>query len=299
MSSYREANARQRAVQVFDVASLEEILPPCARRVSPHLAVLNAPVAFDDGVMIGRARLGGLPVLFAAQEGGFMGGAVGEVHGAKLTGLLQLALQKPVAAVLLLLDSGGVRLHEANAGLIAVSEVMRALLQVRAAGIPVIVLIGGSNGCFGGAGIIARCANVVIMSEEGRLAMSGPEVIETAHGVEEYDARDRALVWRTTGGKHRYLLGDCEVLVEDESLAFRNAAIHAIASTQSNDIGLSLAAMEAEHTLLQARLEQFGSLSDPEQIWQAMGIPKPETLPLLELSAFLAVAEPYRKGVFQ
>ena len=43
------------------------------------------------------------------------------------------------AAVLLLAESGGVRLHEANAGLIAVSEVMRALLDVRAAGIPVVV----------------------------------------------------------------------------------------------------------------------------------------------------------------
>ncbi|MCB2666368.1 biotin-independent malonate decarboxylase subunit beta, partial [Listeria monocytogenes] len=78
-------------------------------------------------------------------------------------------------------------------------EVMRAMLDVRAAGIPVVAVVGGANGCFGGMGIAARCANTVIMSEEGRLAMSGPEVIETANGVEEFDSRDRALVWRTTG----------------------------------------------------------------------------------------------------
>ena len=77
-----------------------------------------------------------------------------------------------------LADSGGVRLHEANAGLIAVSEVMRALLDVRAAGIPVIVLIGSANGCFGGMGIVARCADWIVMSDVGRLAMSGPEGIE-------------------------------------------------------------------------------------------------------------------------
>ncbi|MFX7731897.1 biotin-independent malonate decarboxylase subunit beta, partial [Acinetobacter baumannii] len=82
--------------------------------------------------------------------------------------------------------------------------------------IPVIVLVGGANGCFGGMGIVARCANTIIMSEEGRLAMSGPEVIETANGVEEFDSRDRALVWRTTGGKHRYLIGDCQQLVSDD-----------------------------------------------------------------------------------
>ena len=134
-----------------------------------------------------------------------MGGGVGEVHGAKLVGLLQRALRDRPAAVLLLAESGGVRLHEANAGLIAVSEVMRALLDVRAAGIPVIVLIGGANGCFGGMGIVARCADHIVMSDIGRLAMSGPEVIEASHGVEEFDSRDRALVWRTTGGKHRWL----------------------------------------------------------------------------------------------
>ena len=68
-----------------------------------------------------------------------MGGAVGEVHGAKLVGLLQRAVLDNAPAVVLMLETGGVRLHEANAGLIAVSEVMRALLDARAAGIPVIV----------------------------------------------------------------------------------------------------------------------------------------------------------------
>ena len=142
-----------------------------------------------------------------------MGGAVGEVHGAKLVGLLKRAIQDRVDGVLLLLETGGVRLHEANAGLIAVSEVMRAVLDTRAANIPIIVLVGGSNGCFGGMGIVACCANALLMSEEARLAMSGPEVIETTHGVEEFDSRDRALVWRTTGGKHRYMLGNCDAVL--------------------------------------------------------------------------------------
>ena len=220
MSSYLELSARQRIPAIFDAGSFEEFLPPAARVTSPHLSQLNAPVSFDDGVVVGKGKLGGHTVFGAAQEGGFMGGAVGEVHGAKLVGMLRRAIDEGAHAVVLLLESGGVRLHEANAGLIAVSEVMRAILDVRAAGIPVISVVGGSNGCFGGMGIAARCANTVIMSEEGRLAMSGPEVIETANGVEEFDARDRALVWRTTGGKHRYLMGDCQALVPDDVAAF-------------------------------------------------------------------------------
>ena len=154
-----------------------------------------------------------------------MGGGVGEVHGAKLVGLLRRALRDRPDAVVLLAESGGVRLHEANAGLIAVSEVMRALLDVRAAGIATVMLIGGANGCFGGMGIVARCADSVVMSDIARHAMSGPEVIESSSGAGEFDSRDRALVWRTTGGKHRWLSGDCDALVDDDPAAFRAAAI--------------------------------------------------------------------------
>ena len=148
MISYAECTARERLAKLLDAGSFHEWLPPSERLTSPHLAQLGVPSAFDDGVAIGRGLLGGRTVFVAAQEGEFMGGGVGEVHGAKLVGLLRRALLERPAAVLLLAESGGVRLHEANAGLIAVSEVMRALLDVRASGIPVVVLIGGANGCF-------------------------------------------------------------------------------------------------------------------------------------------------------
>jgi malonate decarboxylase beta subunit len=189
-----------------------------------------------------------------------------------------------------------VRLHEANAGLIAVSEVMRAILDARAAGVPVVVMIGGSNGCFGGMGIAARCANTIVMSEEGRLAMSGPEVIETAHGVEEFDSRDRALVWRTTGGKHRYLLGDCQALVQDDINAFRQAALQAIEASRADHIGLTLSDLEAEQDVLERRLQEFGNQSDPLQVWKQLGITNPALLPMLDADAFVALADGHRKG---
>ncbi|MDB5793812.1 MAG: biotin-independent malonate decarboxylase subunit beta [Noviherbaspirillum sp.] len=296
MSSYLELNARERIQRMFDAGTFEEFLPPAERVISPHLAQLDAPVSFDDGVVVGRGMMDGKPVFGAAQEGGFMGGAVGEVHGAKLVGLLQRAVEEQAYAVLLLLESGGVRLHEANAGLIAVSEVMRAILDARAAGVPVVALIGGSNGCFGGMGIAARCANIIVMSEEGRLAMSGPEVIETAHGVEEFDSRDRALVWRTTGGKHRYLLGDCQALVRDNLQAFQQAALQAMEASRADDIGLTLSDLEAEQSMLERRLTDFGDESDPLQIWQRLGIADPAAIPMLEAEAFVNLADQHRAG---
>jgi malonate decarboxylase beta subunit len=296
MSSYLELSARERIQHMFDPGTFEEFLPPTERMISPHLAQLDAPVSFDDGVVVGRGTIDGKTVFGAAQEGGFMGGAVGEVHGAKLVGLLQRAVEENAYAVLLLLESGGVRLHEANAGLIAVSEVMRAILDTRAAGIPVIAMIGGSNGCFGGMGIAARCTNAIVMSEEGRLGMSGPEVIETAHGVEEFDSRDRALVWRTTGGKHRYLLGDCQMLAPDDITAFRQAALQAMEASRKDHVGLTLQDLEAEQQMLERRLQDFGNHADPMQIWKELGIPNPATVPMLDADAFVRLAEGHRTG---
>ncbi len=283
--SYHEANARRRLLGLLDAGSLRELLPPQARATSPHLPLLALPVAFDDGVVVGKGTLAGRPVLAAAQEGAFMGGAVGEVHGAKLTGLFERAIDEKPAAVLLLLESGGVRLHEANAGLIAVSETLRALLAARAAGVTVVALIGGVYGCFGGMGIVARCCDTVIMSEEGRLGMSGPEVIETANGVEEFDSRDRALVWRTVGGKHRYLMGDAQRLVEDDIAAFRSATIAALDARQP----LTLDTLLAEHAVLAERLDRFGRCRDAVEIWDALGLPG-ESVPLMDTAAFLAAA---------
>ena len=266
--SYAECSARERIARLFDAGSFREWLPPAMRVMSPHLAQLGVPAAFDDGVAIGEARLAERRVFVGAQEGEFMGGGVGEVHGAKLVGLFKRALRDRPDAVLLLAESGGVRLHEANAGLIAVSEVMRALLDTRAARIPVIVLIGGANGCFGGMGIVARCADHLVISDIGRLAMSGPEVIEASHGVEEFDSRDRALVWRTTGGKHRFLVGDCDQLVEDDVQVFRAAAVRALDALRP----LTLQSLRDEHAVLTQRLHAGEGAEDAVDLWQSLGI---------------------------
>ena len=91
--SYAECSARERLARLLDAGSFHEWLPPAERVSSPHLAQLGVPSSFDDGVAVGRATLGGRRVFAAAQEGGFMGGGVGEVHGAKLVGLLRRALR--------------------------------------------------------------------------------------------------------------------------------------------------------------------------------------------------------------
>lgn len=285
--SYFEATARQRISHLLDSGSFREFLPPENAQPSPHLATFGIPSAFDDGVIIGEGRINSVYVHVIAQEGQFMGGSVGEIHGAKIVGLLKRAARDKPAAVLFLADSGGVRLHEANAGLIAISEIMRAVLDARVAGVPVFALIGGSCGAFGGIGIVSRLCSAIIISEEGRLGLSGPEVIETVAGVEEFDSKDRALVWRVTGGKHRYLMGDCEMLVEDNVASFREGVMHLLARWREPEQSLEL--YRAEQQRLAARLKKFEGMRDGKQVWAAIGVPAPDNVPILSAPEIVAL----------
>jgi malonate decarboxylase beta subunit len=291
VAGFLEATARQRVRQFFDAGSVRELLGPAERVTSPHLPALDLPVAFDDGIVIGEARLEGRPVMFAAQEPAFMGGSVGEVHGAKLTGLLLRAARERPAGVVLLLDTGGVRLHEANAGLISISEIQRAAFDARAAGVPVIVVSAGINGCYGGLGIVTRGCDWVVMTEEGRLSVSGPEVIEAQQGVEEFDARDRALVWRTMGGKHRYLLGEADALASDHFDSLRGA----VATLLHRPRPLDLEAVQQEHAALGRRLQRFGASPDAADIWADLGVKNPRDVPMMDPEAFVAMAQPLRE----
>ena len=288
----RESTARERVLAILDSETFTEYLPPAARVFSPHLKSLGLPVSFDDGIVIGEGSIAGQKIFIAAQEPGFMGGAVGEVHGAKLTGLLERAALKKPAAVVLLFDTGGVRLHEANAGLIAISEIQRAMFNARKAGVPLIVVSAGANGVYGGIGIISRCCDYIVITEEGRLSVSGPEVIESQKGVEEFDARDRALVWRTMGGKHRYLIGEAQMFVNDSVEDVRNALVQYF----NKPIPINIDSVMEEHQRLGERLSQYGKAEDALDIWRDMGITNPEDIPSLDFETFMKIANQVRKN---
>ena len=290
-ASWYEASARQRIQLLLDAESFREFIGPEMRETSPHLPVFDLPEQFDDGIVVGRGRIGGEDVLVAAQEGRFMGGAFGEVHGAKLTGLLRAARDIGRIPVLILFDTGGVRLQEANAGELAIAEIMRAVTEARVAGAQVIGLIGGRAGCYGGGGLIAGCCSALAVSEQGRIAVSGPEVIETNRGVEEFDSKDRALVWRTMGGKHRRLLGGADAFVDDTGLSFRDVALQLIKSAPAFGTEMLI----AEQTRLEERLERFGACADATDIWKTEGVLSPEAVPAMPADDFIALANRIRE----
>jgi malonate decarboxylase beta subunit len=289
--SWYEAGARARIAALVDRGSFVEFIGPERREISPHLSLFDLPRQFDDGIVVGAGRLDGAPVLVAAQEGRFMGGAFGEVHAAKLAGLLRAAAAMK-RDVVIAFDTGGVRLQEANAGELAIAEIMRAVLDARAAGARVVGLIGGRAGCYGGGSLIAGCCSALVISEQGRLSVSGPEVIETNRGVEEFDSRDRALVWRTMGGKHRYLIGGVDLYVEDDAAAFRTAAVEALSRPASLDGGV----LAAEQARLEHRLGRFGDAADACEVWARLSVAGAADVPELATEPFLAVARGHRES---
>jgi len=289
--SWYEAGARERVAVLVDRGSFAEFIGPERREISPHLAVFDLPAQFDDGIVVGAAMIDGKPVLVAAQEGRFMGGAFGEVHGAKLTGLLRAA-KAMKRDVVIAFDTGGVRLQEANAGELAIAEIMRAVVEARIVGVRVVGLIGGRAGCYGGGGLIAGCCSTLIVSEQGRISVSGPEVIETNKGVEEFDSRDRAFVWRTMGGKHRMLIGGADVFVGDDTAAFRQAAMAALARPASLDATV----LAAEQARLARRIARFGDAPDATDIWSGLGVDDPTAVPAMPADRFAALAAAHREN---
>ena len=291
-ADWYEASARERIAGLLDPESFEEFLGPEKRVMSPHLAQFNLTGAFDDGLVVGSGRLEGELVFVAAQEGRFLGGAFGEVHGAKLVGLLRaardLAGQNGPRAVLLLLDTGGVRLQEANAGELSISETIHAIIEARLAGVAVVALIGGRAGAFGGGGIVTACCSRIIVCQHARIGVSGPEVIETNKGVEEFDSKDRGLVWRITGGRTRALLGGADGYVPDRIKDFRAAAIDMLGKAPP----FSAATLAAEQRRLADRLQRFGECRDAPEIWRKAGVREPDRIAEISDDAFLAVPRP-------
>ncbi|WP_313202787.1 biotin-independent malonate decarboxylase subunit beta [Pseudomonas sp.] len=235
--SFVELGARQRARALLDPGSFRELLGPFDRLMSPWLPRQGIVPQADDGVVIAKGRLNGRQTVLAAIEGAFQGGTMGEVGGAKIAGALELAIEDnrngiPTCAVLLL-ETGGVRLQEANLGLAAIAEIQAAIVELRAHQ-PVIGLIAGSVGCFGGMSIAAGLCSHLLVTREARLGLNGPQVIEQEAGIAEYDAKDRPFIWSLTGGEQRYASGLVDAFAADDVDSLRQQLLQLLDAPSAN-----------------------------------------------------------------
>ncbi|MBJ8429251.1 biotin-independent malonate decarboxylase subunit beta [Acinetobacter pittii] len=268
-----ELSARERAKALLDEGTFRELLDPFARVMSPWLVQQNIVPQADDGVVIAKGTIQEQPVVLISIEGLFQGGSLGEVGGAKIAGALELAVEDnlkgiPTAAILLL-ETGGVRLQEANLGLAAIAEIQAAIVNLRQYQ-PVIAVVAGSVGCFGGMSIAAGLCSYIVMTQEGRLGLNGPQVIEQEAGVQEYNAKDRPFIWSITGGNQRFASGLADAYVDDDRQKIRQQVIDYLTQGvphqhRSSNYSFYLAKLQQVDTAEQITPAQVQALYQGEQ----------------------------------
>lgn len=222
--SFIERGARSRARALLDAGSMRELLDPFCGLGSPWLPRQGVTAQADDGVVVAKGLFDGQPTVVLAIEGGYQGGSMGEVGGAKIAGALELAARDNRAGVptraVILFETGGVRLQEANLGLAAIAEIQAAIVDLRRYQ-PVIGITAGTVGCYGGMSIAAGLCSYLVVTREARLGLNGPAVIEQEAGVAEFDSRNKPFIWSLTGGEQRFHTGLADAYVEDDTAQIR------------------------------------------------------------------------------
>ena len=258
--SFVEMSVRQRCQYLFDEGSAQELLGCEAQLTSPWLPKQGIVSQSDDGGVVMLGQINGQRCVVLGIEGGFQGGAIGEVSGAKMAAALDLARQDNQRGVktqvVVVLETGGVRLQEANLGLAAIADIHSAIIGLNDY-VPVVGIVAGAVGCFGGMSIAAGLCSKLIVTREARLGLNGPAVIEQEAGIAEYDSSDRPFIWGITGGEQRYRSHLVDYLVEDDANAIKQQLVKTLQSgkpeiTRSEQIDHYLSILNRVDTSVQA-----------------------------------------------
>ena len=142
-------------------------------------------------------------------------------------------------------------------------------------------------------GIVARCCDAIAMSEEGRLGLSGPDVIEATKGVEELDAADRA-------PRVAHLRREAPLPPRRGRPARggrpRRVPRRRAGAARSPAAARRSTRWSAEHARLARRLAELGSRDDAADLWRAAGARDTDRLPLLDADEFRTAVAGVRKG---
>jgi len=146
---------------LFDEGTVELLLP-----------------ADDSGVLASEGLIGGMRAVAFASDARVQGGAMGSAGCAAIVTAYDRALEIG-APVLGLWHSGGARLREGVESLHAVGQVFAAM--TRASGkVPQISVVLGAAA--GGAAYGPALTDLVILSDQGRIFVTGPDVVRSVTG---------------------------------------------------------------------------------------------------------------------
>lgn len=147
-----------------------------SKKYVDRLRESRTKTGMDDAVLVGTGKLYGSDVTAAVQDFDFMGGSLGMAAGqAIITGLETAAKRK--TAFVLFAASGGARMQEGILSLMQMPRTTVAVLRLREAGLPFIVVF--TNPTTGGVTASYAMLGDVHLAEPGALiCFAGPRVIE-------------------------------------------------------------------------------------------------------------------------
>ncbi|WPF81206.1 acyl-CoA carboxylase subunit beta [Sanguibacter sp. 4.1] len=169
--------ARERIEALLDPGSFVE-LDAFAKHRSVNFGLEKRRIA-GDGVVVGHGTVDGRQICIYSQDFTVFGGSLGEVHGQKITKVMDLALRTGVPLVGIS-DGGGARIQEGVAALTQFAEIFRR--NVAASGvIPQISLILGPSA--GGAVYSPALTDFIVMADgTSNMFITGPDVIRAVTG---------------------------------------------------------------------------------------------------------------------
>lgn len=172
-----KGSARQRIEMLLDEGSFVELDAYATHRCTQF--GLDKRQVPGDGVVAGYGTIDGRQVCIWSQDFSVFGGSLGEVHGQKITKVMDLAVRTGVPCIGIS-DGGGARIQEGVASLTQFAEIFRR--NVAASGvIPQISLIMGPSA--GGAVYSPALTDFVVMVDEtSHMFITGPDVIRAVTG---------------------------------------------------------------------------------------------------------------------
>jgi acetyl-CoA carboxylase carboxyltransferase component len=176
-----------------------------SRVVSP---ALGGRAAHGDGVIGATGLVDGRPVACYAQDGTYLGGSLGERHADTIVRVLSIAGRARIPVVAFV-ESGGARMQEGTAALAGYGRIFRETVRLTGV-VPQISVVSGASA--GGGAYSPALTDLIVMTEEAAMFLTGPGIVREALG-EEINAA-------ALGGPRVHdRNGVCHLVERDESAA--------------------------------------------------------------------------------
>jgi acetyl-CoA carboxylase carboxyltransferase component len=180
-TAHRPATGRQSPLE-----RLEALCDPGSLRLVRTRVTsgrLGARAIVGDGVLGGTGTVDGRPIACYAQDGGFLGGSLGERHADTIVRVLQTAGRARIPVVAFV-ESGGARMQEGTAALAGYGRIFRETVALGGV-VPQISVVSGASA--GGGAYSPALTDLILMTDDAAMFLTGPGVVREALG-EEIDA---------------------------------------------------------------------------------------------------------------